>query len=105
MRASNELLEAITIALRRGGARFAFLHGSRVTGQAREGSDLDVAAYWGADPPRSWDVPLPEGVDLMVLDEAPLELRGRVAVGGEVLFEDVSAAMGAAEAYALMIGK
>jgi hypothetical protein len=27
-------------------------------------------------------------VDLLVLDDAPLELAGRVAVGGRLLFED-----------------
>ena len=28
------------------------------------------------------------GVDLLILDDAPLELAGRVAVGGRLLFED-----------------
>jgi hypothetical protein len=27
-------------------------------------------------------------VDLLILDDAPLELAGRVAVGGRLLFED-----------------
>lgn len=35
---------------------------------------------------------LPSGVDLMVLNGAPLELAGRVAVHGVVLFEDDPAA-------------
>lgn len=76
-------------ALRRAGARFAFLHGSQSYGTARPSSDIDVAAWWGSDNrPDSWDVDLPPGVDLLVLDEAPLELAGRVAVGGRLLFDD-----------------
>ena len=74
--------------LRRAGARFAFLHGSRVTGAARPGSDVDVAAWWGHAAPELWNVALPEGVDLLVLDGAPLELAGRVALHGELLFDD-----------------
>jgi hypothetical protein len=35
---------------------------------------------------------LPSGVDLLVLDTAPLELRGRVAVDGVLLFDDDPAA-------------
>jgi predicted nucleotidyltransferase len=75
-------------ALRGAGAVFAFLHGSRVTGRARPGSDVDVAAWWTSGPPASFEVLLPPGVDLMVLNGAPLELAGRVAVGGVLLFDD-----------------
>jgi predicted nucleotidyltransferase len=80
---------AVAAALRRAGARFAFVHGSRATGErARPDSDLDVAAWWGHDPPAPWDVDLPAGVDLLILDDAPLELAGRVAVDGRLLYED-----------------
>jgi hypothetical protein len=79
---------ALVDALRRAGARFAFLHGSRAQGRARPDSDLDVAAWWGAPAPASWDVAVPEGVDLLVLDIAPLELAGRVALHGDLLFDD-----------------
>ena len=79
--------EAITV-LREAGARFAYLHGSRATGQNRANSDVDIAAYFGGRPPNSFDVLLPPGVDLLILDDAPLELAGRVAVGGILLFED-----------------
>ncbi|MCK9902968.1 nucleotidyltransferase domain-containing protein [Frankia sp. Cpl3] len=80
--------DAVT-ALRQAGARFAYLHGSRATGQQRAESDIDVAAYFGGPrPPSSFDILLPAGVDLLVLDHAPLELAGRVAVGGQLLFED-----------------
>jgi predicted nucleotidyltransferase len=73
--------------LRRAGARFAYLHGSRATGQYRPDSDIDIAAYFGGQPPQSFDVLLPRGVDLLILDDAPLELAGRVAAGGRLLFE------------------
>jgi predicted nucleotidyltransferase len=78
----------IVVALRRAGARFAFLHGSRARGTARPHSDVDVAAWWPAAPPPSFDVLLPAGVDLLVLNNAPLELAGRVALEGVVLFDD-----------------
>jgi hypothetical protein len=80
--------QAVVTALRRAGARFAFVHGSHVAGNARPESDLDVAAWWPSDPPASWDVALPDGVDLLVLGGAPLELAGRVALHGELLFDD-----------------
>lgn len=74
--------------LRRHGAVFAFEHGSTVAGGARPDSDLDVAAYFGGDAPSSFEVLLPSGVDLLVLDTAPLELAGVVALHGRLLFED-----------------
>lgn len=80
-------LEVLTADLRRAGARFAYLHGSRVSGTARDDSDLDVAAWFGRRV-GTWDVPLPDGVDLLVLDTAGLELAGRVALHGRLLFDD-----------------
>jgi predicted nucleotidyltransferase len=80
--------DAVSV-LREAGARFAYLHGSRAVGRQRAGSDIDIAAYFGGpQPPNAFDVLLPPGVDLLVLDHAPLELAGRVAVGGKLLFED-----------------
>jgi predicted nucleotidyltransferase len=79
--------EAVAV-LRQAGARFAYLHGSRASGRHRPDSDIDIAAYFGGRPPSSFEVLLPPGVDLLVLDDAPLELAGRVAVGGRLLFED-----------------
>jgi hypothetical protein len=64
------------------------MHGSRVAGTARTGSDLDVAAWWPGSPPAAWDVELPPRVDLLVLNQAPLELAGRVALHGALLFDD-----------------
>ena len=75
-------------ALRAAGASFALVFGSRARGDARPGSDLDVAAWWASDPPDSWDVALPDPVDLVVLNGAPLELAGRLALEGELLFDD-----------------
>lgn len=74
-------------SLRAGGAVFAYLHGSRVAGSHRPRSDLDVAAWFGR-PVAGWDVPVPAGVDLLVLDTAGLELSGRVAQHGILLLDD-----------------
>jgi uncharacterized protein len=81
------IAQAVAV-LRQAGARFAYLHGSRAAGRYRPESDIDIAAYFGGRPLRSFDVLLPSGVDLLVLDDAPLELAGRVAVSGKLLFED-----------------
>ena len=87
--------DAVVASLRESGARFAFVHGSRAAGTATPQSDLDVAAWWGtSDRPDPWDLLLPPGVDLLVLDDAPLELAGRVAVHGRVLFDDDPPARG-----------
>jgi len=74
--------------LRNAGARFAYLHGSRASGQYRLDSDIDIAAYFGGQPPNAFDIPMPPGVDLLVLNHAPLELAGRVAARGRLLFDD-----------------
>lgn len=73
--------------LRAAGASFAFVFGSRARSDARPASDVDVAAWW-TSPPRAWDVLLPAGVDLVVLNGAGLELAGRIALEGELLFDD-----------------
>lgn len=83
-------LQAIAL-LREAGAAFALVHGSRAAGTARPDSDLDVAAYWATDPPASFDVDLPDHVDLLVLNGAPLEIAGRIALDGQLLFEDDAA--------------
>jgi uncharacterized protein len=79
--------EAVAV-LRNAGARFAYLHGSRAGGQHHPDSDIDIAAYFGGgQPPNAFDILMPPGVDLLVLDHAPLELAGRVAVAGKLLFD------------------
>lgn len=80
-----ELERAVTL-LQAAGARLVYLHGSRAAGTAGPSSDTDVAALFGR-PVDSWTVPLDDGVDLLVLDGAPLELAGRVALHGRLLFE------------------
>ena len=74
--------------LREAGARFAFVLGSRRRGDHRPDSDLDGAAFVGRTPPAAFDILTPPGVDLVILDTAPLELAGRVAMEGELLLED-----------------
>lgn len=81
------IAEAVAV-LRQAGAHFAYLHGSRAAGQHRADSDIDIAGYFGGRPPNSFDVLVPPGVDLLVLDNAPLELAGRVATSGRLLFDD-----------------
>jgi len=80
---------AVIEALRQADARFAFVHGSRAEGSpARPDSDLDVGAWWAGSPPAAWEVPLPAYVDLVVLNDAPLWLAGRIAQYGVLLFDD-----------------
>lgn len=81
-------LTSTTAALRAAGAVFAYLHGSRVTDTARPDSDLDVAAHFAGAAPSAWDVAVPDGVDLVILDRAPLYLAGRIALRGTLLFDD-----------------
>lgn len=83
-----ELCERIVADLRAAGARFALLHGSRAKGSARASSDIDVAAHFGGAKPDVWRVDLPPHVDLVVLEDAPLELAGRIALHGILLFDD-----------------
>lgn len=78
----------VVAALRAAGARFAYVFGSRADGQPRPDSDLDVAASFAAPAPASWEVRVPDGVDLVVLENAPLHLAGRIALRGRLLFDD-----------------
>lgn len=86
-------LENETISvLRRAGASFALVFGSRARGDQHSASDLDVAAFWPGEAPNAWEVAVPTGVDLVVANTAPLELSGRIALDGVVLFDDDPAA-------------
>jgi hypothetical protein len=85
---SDALAAEIVGVLRGARARFGLLHGSRVAGSPRADSDVDVAAWWPFDSPQAFEVLLPPGVDLVVLNGAPLELAGRIALYGRVLFDD-----------------
>lgn len=82
-----DLDETVSV-LRSAGARFAFVFGSRARGDHRPDSDIDVAAFFGSNPPASFEVLVPHGIDLLVLDSAPLELAGRVSLEGVALFDD-----------------
>lgn len=82
----------IVAVLEEAGASFAFLHGSRARGSARDDSDIDVGAWWERAAPAAFDLALPPEVDLLVLNTAPLELAGRVAVEGVLILDrDVEA--------------
>jgi predicted nucleotidyltransferase len=78
----------VVAVLREAGAAFALVFGSRARGSQRPDSDLDVAAWWAGRPPAPWELDLPVGVDLVVLNGAPLELAGTISLEGEVLFSD-----------------
>lgn len=79
------------------GVAAVWLFGSQATGEAHPGSDTDVAVLLveGADTPglldrgRMGDLLAGElglvDVDLVVLDEAPLELRAEVVAGGRLV--------------------
>jgi uncharacterized protein len=60
---------------------------------------VDVGAWFGRDVDQvAVQATLPGHVDLLVLDHAPLELAGRVALRGVLLFDDDSPARVAWEA-------
>jgi predicted nucleotidyltransferase len=82
-------LEQLTEGLKEAGARFVYLVGSRARGTARPDSDIDLAAYFGRTDVAPWTITGIdfERVDLVVLDTAPLELTGRAALDGQLLFE------------------
>jgi hypothetical protein len=80
---------SVADSLRQAGACFAFVHGSRADASATStSSDLDVGAWWHGEAPASWEVDLPDCVDLVVLNAAPLWLAGRIAQYGRLLFDD-----------------
>lgn len=83
-------LSELVTALREAGAHFAYLFGSRAWGNPRPNSDIDLAAYFGRHDVHPWEVPGVdfETVDLIVLDTCSLELAGRAATRGVLLFDD-----------------
>jgi predicted nucleotidyltransferase len=75
-----------------------YLFGSIARGTAREGSDVDVAVLFDSPPSRSLGGPrfviedeleraLGAPVDLVVLNDAPVDLRARVLRDGRLLVE------------------
>jgi uncharacterized protein len=85
---TDELLGDATLALRAAGAQFAIVFGSTARGTRTSRSDVDIAAWWPSDAPKIWTVDVPAGVDLVDLSAAPLELAGRIACEGILLFDD-----------------
>ncbi len=47
-----------------------------------------IAARFGGQAPNAFDILMPPGVDLLVLDHAPLEMAGRVAARDRPPFDD-----------------
>lgn len=80
--------DEVTAILRRKGAIFAYVFGSVAQSEAQGRLGFEVAAYFPSPSPASFEITLPTGVDLLVLNSAPLELAGRVALEGVLLFED-----------------
>jgi uncharacterized protein len=74
--------------LRSSGAEFALVFGSHGRGTAGPSSDLDVGAWWAHDAPLPWELELPAGVDLIDVNRVPLEVAGRIACEGQLLFDD-----------------
>ncbi len=90
----NPALDASLAILRGSGAQFAYLHGSQAAGTARPDSDIDIdididiAAYFAEPVPASFELDLPPEFDLLILNGAPLEIAGRIALDGRLLFDD-----------------
>lgn len=57
-RAAQVMAESAAM-LRKAGPRFAYRHGSRALGQCRPDSDIDIAAYFGGQPPNAFDILMP----------------------------------------------
>jgi len=85
--------DEVLTTLRAAGARFALLFGSHARGDAHEGSDLDIAAYFTEPAPASFEVLLPAGVDLVVLNRASLAITGPVSFEGVPILRDDEAAL------------
>lgn len=93
------LSRAAATVLPRHPVRFAYLYGSQVSGRARPDSDVDVAVMLDGSVPPDRFLELAfeiardlttacaiGGIEVTVLDDAPLTLRGRVLRSGIVLF-------------------
>ena len=85
--------DEVLTTLRAAGARFALLFGSHARGEAHEGSDLDIAAYFEEPEPASFEVLLPTGVDLVVLNGASLAIAGPVSFEGIPILRDDESAL------------
>lgn len=79
-------LDRLAEVLRRAGARFALVFGSRANGTAHPGSDLDVGVAFDRTVD-AWSIEVPDVVQVVDLERLPLDVAGRVAVEGAVLLE------------------
>lgn len=98
--ADQALVQRLTrlLAERADGLVCAWLFGSQARGDARQGSDVDVAVLFAEDPPRTLaglrldladDLAGALGcpVDLVVMNRAPIDLVHRVLRDGVLLFD------------------
>ena len=53
----------------------------------RAGSDIDIAASFDPLVPAAFEVDVPAGIDLLILNTAPLEICGRIALHGQLVLE------------------
>jgi uncharacterized protein len=83
----HDLLDDALRRLQDRGVRFVFLHGSQASGDASETSDIDLAAFFQEPAPVAFELDLPTGVDLLVLNDAPLEIAGRIALDGVLVLD------------------
>jgi uncharacterized protein len=88
------LAERIEPALREAGVRFAYVFGSRATGAEGESSDLDLAVLVGASVglleeqrlAASVEANVGMPVDVVILDDGSLELKGHIVQEGRLVF-------------------
>lgn len=83
----RERLRSVEQVLISAGADFAYVFGSQARGEATDRSDVDVAVHFPGDAPTAFELDVPPGVDLLVLNDAPLAIKGRVATEGFLLFQ------------------
>lgn len=82
-----ERLRSAEQVLVHAGADFAYVFGSQARGEATDRSDVDIAVHFPGDAPAAFELDVPSGIDLLVLNDAPLAIKGRVATGGVLLFQ------------------
>lgn len=97
-RCEHQLAAALAARAERRGLAAAYLFGSAARGEARAGSDLDVAILYDRDAPATLDRmgfdlaaelmdETGKVVDLIVLDSAPVDLVIRVLREGRLLLD------------------
>lgn len=93
----DERIPSLEPLFREAGVVVAYLFGSRAKGTARSASDIDIAVLMDGGlsllersrlAGRLADALEVTDVDILLLDEASLELRGRVVQEGRPIFSD-----------------